>query len=160
MKKYTIEWLEPVRLKPLTRATKAKPFPGKYPTRVAWQALYKGKRVSYVGKPSRRALRRFHNYTKTALSVWALEFDRNGVIAKFSEAGVLVNAPLRSYYHPVADERSYFFLQPFKWVSYKEPVMNYDWLNANAAMLPRPAIVTKTRHVCWPLNEATPIGII
>jgi hypothetical protein len=173
MKKYTIEWLAAARFKPLLRGN-TKPFPGKYPTRVAWQCHYNGKLVSYVGKPSPRAFKKFHEYRRRGVhSLWAVEFDRKGIIGRRVENGTVLNSVARTYYHPLNDERGDFFGRPFRWIVYPEQVYPTftlpnppNW----AAMLdepirpmlqqrrvaPRPAV----RRVCWPLDTPMPTGVV
>lgn len=152
MKKYSIEWLTDVRRRPrgLTRATKVKPFPGKYPTRIAWSVkVFGGGTVSYVGKPSRRALQRFRSHLKTPgyLTGWAVEFDRNGLIAKDGgRPGTLVNANLRSHYHPYGEHRVEFYNEPGRWITYPETIYTVG------------GVKTVKRRMYWPLNEPLPQG--
>lgn len=168
MKKYSIEWLAAARSKPLTRAN-PKPFPGKYPTRIAWQGRYKGQVISYVGKPSLRALQRFHTYRRRTPYMWAVEFDRAGVVGKRAEGGIITNAASRTYYHPVVDERVDFFLRPFRWITYTEPELipappNFAAMlagpfDANPRTLRLPRRQQRTsRRVCWPLDMPLPTG--
>jgi hypothetical protein len=54
------------------------PFPGKWPTRIAWKFLGMDVDESYVGKPIRQAAERFQTLQRTVPSVHAyfVEFDR------------------------------------------------------------------------------------
>lgn len=153
MKKYSIEWLAAARNKPngLTRATKARPFPGKYPTRIAWSVKdFHGKTVSYVGKPARRALQQFRTRLKTGVGGWAIEFDRNGLIAKEGgRPGTLTNANLRFHYHPVEEERNKFFVQPGLWITYPEVRYTHRVMGG---------VETIKRRMYWPLNVPLPQG--
>lgn len=176
MKKYSIEWLAAARFKPLLRGN-TKPFPGKYPTRVAWQCHYKGKLVSYVGKPSPRAFKKFHEYRRRGITtLWAVEFDRKGIVGRRAENGQMFNASTRTYYHPLGNEREDFFGRPFRWIVYPDqPYQAFtlptpqDW----GAMLEAPIEVARTlrlparaqrapaavRRVCWPLDTPMPTGV-
>jgi hypothetical protein len=175
MKKYSIEWLAAARFKPLLRGN-TKPFPGKYPTRVAWQCRYNGKLVSYVGKPSPRAFKKFHEYRRRGnTSLWAVEFDRKGIIGRRTEDGVVLNSVARGHYHPLGNEREDFFGRPFRWIVYPDDAYptftlpTQDW----AAMLEAPDVNPRTlrlparaqrapaavRRVCWPLDTPMPTGV-
>ena len=101
-----------------------KPFPGKYPTRVAMLAtVYKGgvsgaetTRRLYVGKPVGRHIADIARwYTRSFLSkfgIWLGEFDRGGMISVVTGVRGMVAAPmsalrethlnqkLHTYYHP------------------------------------------------------------
>lgn len=176
MKKYSIEWLAAARFKPMLRGN-AKPFPGKYPTRVAWQCHYRGKLVSYVGKPSPRAFKKFLEYRRRGVpSLWAVEFDRKGIVGRRAENGAILNSVTRAYYHPLGNEREDFFGRPFRWIEYPDqtlpvPAVPQDW----AAMLETPFDVNRTlrplrlprvqrapaavRRVCWPLDTPMPTGV-
>lgn len=113
MKKYTLEWL--LANPRLTRATRPKPFPGKYPTRIAFKAvLTDGKVVTYVGKPSLRITNRIRHWrTHYVLrSIQAMEFDRNGVLARDKTVNALrweiTYANLRQKYHPFLENNKFF----------------------------------------------------
>lgn len=99
MRNFTIEHLRPLTQAPLL-GRKPKPFPGLYPTKVAWDLKYsllpygpprkmvktlETLRLRYCGKPSRyRALELYRLLTHPGIVIfefWAAEFDAAGIIA-------------------------------------------------------------------------------
>jgi hypothetical protein len=122
VKKYSLAWTR-LHLQRLTRATKPKPFPGKYPTRIAWQGTLKnGEQISYIGKPTERILSRFRflRENNSIARFWGVEFDKNGSIAR-TEYAVPWNAScdaagLRKVYHPTPGTADQFFPVEGVWI--------------------------------------------
>lgn len=119
MKKYSLAWaLDPKHTR-FTRVTKPKPFPGRYPTRIAYTGtLIDGKVVSYVGKPTKKALLKFRQFLNSYQfkTVSAVEFDRNGAIARNNTTNPFATcekSSLRLEYHPFANVK--FFLDEGQW---------------------------------------------
>jgi hypothetical protein len=108
----------------MTRATKPKPFPGKYPTRIAYAGmLLDGTHISYIGKPTRKVLARYQQWMRTHMlkQIWIIEFDRNGVIARDKSTNIYARAcdtvQLRSSYHPFPKDANKFFHNGGEWRS-------------------------------------------
>lgn len=115
MKRYTVPWALNPRQTKLTRAQKPKPFPGRYPTRIAYVGtLANGQKVSYIGKPTRQVISRYRDWLKNyqLRDMWIIEFDRNGVIARDKNTGALVRtceaAVIRNAYHPFPGGSKFF----------------------------------------------------
>lgn len=97
-----------------------------------------GTPISYIGKPTPTAIRRYQGWLGAyqLRTIWAVEFDRNGVIARDKSTNPLIRAcdavALRKYYHPFNDQGRFFPVSG-TW----KPVIERNG---------------KTRFVFWPLN--------
>jgi hypothetical protein len=166
MKKYTLEWLNTHRR--LTNATRPKPFPGKFPTRIAWEfTFHNGETHSYVGKPSRWALVRYWNLIKPDVKeYWALEFDRSGSVARIKAVYPYLNEPetaiasIRWVYHPWTEDRERFYRRSGRWVNVdaktgaKAPVpLGFDAIGMFEPPPFRTKEVTKRYRIWWPDNK-------
>lgn len=85
MKKWTIRHSD--KLQFAQTGQRPRPFPGKFPTRVAWEVKNSdGKNWSYIGKPSVNATRQFSSKARLAGTTYASfrEFDREHLVAQFT----------------------------------------------------------------------------
>lgn len=97
MKKLTADYIR--KMPPGAPLREPKPFPGKYPTKVAY---FVNSKLMYIGKPNRVEALRF---SKRHGPKSAVEFDRGGIVraGKTSQAGgfeAIVAGKLLTYYHP------------------------------------------------------------
>ncbi len=114
MKRFTSQlisrWVKKPELIP--HARKAKPFPGKAPTRIMLNSVIGSRRFYYTGKPSRTLLSAWMKFckvpikNKTSCCMYA-EFDRSGILhldiydtSGWNPGIRKTNIKLWQYYHP------------------------------------------------------------
>ena len=94
----------------ITAAATPRPFPGKTPTRVAWEVLFNdGTTQTYLGKPSATSYQRFRKLMLRPGMCWYRfrEFDRGSVVAEITDLTPVPlvrftrrNGRLCTYYKP------------------------------------------------------------
>jgi hypothetical protein len=107
-------------------APKPKPFPGKYPTRLAYEIRFSGGRTeSYCGKPSKQAVERLFalQQRRRVRFSCVVEFDRERVVTKVSTWGPWDRQDrdprtetcriLGYVYHPFRTDGLRMFLRPW-----------------------------------------------
>lgn len=95
-----------------------RPFPGRYPTRIAYRIWVKGRKgtVDYCGKPSVEAHKRFAGLIVKSPRFVFYEFDRKGIIGRFNskKGGNSSHVTLHRIYHPFSGaDPLYTFKQPW-----------------------------------------------
>lgn len=134
MRKLTVGWLLQREIAP--EGTKPAPFPGKYPTKIAWRVRLEGDRIrTYVGKPVKVAAEAALNFARRedSCSIWAWEFDRKSVISScyWTNPRLLVltgrlpcsmvNGDLQKFYHFWEDMKYGVLSTPTHLTSFLKP---------------------------------------
>lgn len=90
--------IEKVLQMPLTQRLEPRPFPGKYPTRIAWVLKQQGGRTySYIGKPSANALKQLlmMQARRPAKQIDFVEFDMGHVVGRAEKGRLWGYDPLK-----------------------------------------------------------------
>lgn len=85
MKKWTMQ--DVMKLRYADRNNRPRPFPGRFPTRVAWEVHNRdGRKWRYLGKPSVNAARQFLSKAKLEGTILATfkEFDRSYLVLQMN----------------------------------------------------------------------------
>lgn len=89
MKKLNVAHWERALLRTVQqKITEVNPFPGKWPTKIAYALRVKGRRhpVTYAGKPSTTAVARFRKFSRIkGTTGWFVEFDARNPICWLSQ---------------------------------------------------------------------------
>ncbi len=102
----TIEDIRHVRYADGKYATEPQPYPGRYPTRVAWYIASKTP-LWYMGRPNLLQLSRALAIRGRHLA-HGWEFDRGGVIATWQTGTYGLPGPLWKHYHPFQRPGAWF----------------------------------------------------
>jgi hypothetical protein len=110
MKRITKESVWHLTQKDFLARKKARPFPGKAPTRIYLQARRGNHKLEYLGKPSPHVAQQFHKFDRKRSKknqYWCytyMEFDKGGLIAHYVTDNFQplhkVHASLWHHYHP------------------------------------------------------------
>lgn len=105
MKNITLKSLETPRLPRYSMADPS-PFPGKYPTHLAWKFSHQGRTQTYMGKPTTQAVAKFFSLLRQQdpwmlQAAWITEFDRVHpyVLAWDKQRGTQIHPRLWPFYH-------------------------------------------------------------